>query len=415
MRPRRLTAAWVVPVEGAPIRRGAILTDELGRIAAVGPDASVARPDGAASEHFPDAALLPGLVNAHTHLELTGLASAVDPADFAAWIRDLREQKAARTPADFLAAARAGIADCRAAGITTVADTGDSGAAVEALHQLGASGIAYHEVFGPHPDQRDASLAGLQARVAELRRFTSGRVRLGVSPHAPYSVSGPLYAAVARWSREAGLPIAVHIAESAAESALLGEGSGAFADLWTRRGIPLPPPPGHTPIEWLAEHGVLGETTLCIHVVRADRADVSRLASSGSAVAHCPLSNAAHGHGAAPLALLLGAGVRVGVGTDSPMSVGALDLMAAARAARALAGLDAEAALALCTLGGAQAIGLGQEVGSLAAGKWADVAAIRVDPGVDPVEAVLASSPGDVAATFASGEPVYRAAAPVSR
>ena len=98
-------------------------------------------------------------------------------------------------------------------------------------------------------------------------------------------------------------------------------------------------------------------------------------------MAHCPLSNAAHGHGAAPLASFLRHGLRVGVGTDSVLSVGRLDLLAEARAARALAGLDADAALALCTLGGARALGLEGEIGSLEAGKWGDCVVLRLAPG----------------------------------
>ena len=123
------------------------------------------------AEDFGDAVLLPGLINTHTHLELTGLDGEPPEPDFAAWIRRLREAKAARAPEAYLAAARRGLADCWAAGVTTVADTGDSGAVIQALAEAGGSGIAYQEVFGPHPDQRDESLAGLQRQVERLGRF----------------------------------------------------------------------------------------------------------------------------------------------------------------------------------------------------------------------------------------------------
>ena len=420
MAARRLSARWVVPVEGLAIERGALLIGEDGRIVAVGPDRLVPAPGHTPAEDFGDAVLLPGLINAHTHLELTGLAGRPPEPGFAAWIRKLREAKAALPAEAFLAAARRGLADCWAAGVTTVADTGDSGAVVEALAEAGASGIAYHEVFGPHPDQRDASLRGVQAQVERLGRFAGGRVRLGVSPHAPYTVSGSLYEAVAAWARGSGLPVAVHLAESPAESALLASGAGAFADAWRSRGIPMPSPLGRTPVEWLDEHGVLSERTLCIHVVQASATDVGRLARTGAAVAHCPLSNRAHGHGAAPLRAFLSARVRVGLGTDSVVSVGTLDLLAEARAARALGGLDAGRALALSTLDGARALGLEGETGSLAPGKWGDVVVIRpastsADPaaGMAPEERVLASGPGDVLATFVGGRDVYRSSRPL--
>ncbi|MFL5505929.1 MAG: amidohydrolase family protein, partial [Gemmatimonadales bacterium] len=199
MPPLRLSATWVLPITAPPIRDGAVLVDEAGRIAAVGPDDAVPAPPGVPSERFEDAVLLPGLVNAHTHLELTGLAGTVREASFPDWIRKLRQVKAERSYADFLAAAKQGIRDCWAAGVTTVADTGDSGAVIEALAELGGRGVSYHEVFGPHPGQVDESMAGLRCRVEELRRFTSERVRLGVSPHAPYTVSRELYRSVASW------------------------------------------------------------------------------------------------------------------------------------------------------------------------------------------------------------------------
>jgi 5-methylthioadenosine/S-adenosylhomocysteine deaminase len=407
---RRLAARWVIPVEGRPIERGAVLIEAGGRLAAVGPDPAVPRPGQVPAEEFADGILLPGLINTHTHLELTGLGVVADP-EFAGWIRRLRERKAERSPEQLLTAARRGLADCFAAGVTTVADTGDSGAAPQALAEVRGSGIVYLEVFGPHPAQAEASLAGLRERVAGAARHAGERVRLGVSPHAPYTVSGPLYAATARWAREQGLPLAVHLAESPAESDLLAQGEGAFAAAWMARGIPLPQPLGRSPVEWLDDHAVLGPDTLCIHVVRVGATDLDRLAARGVAVAHCPRSNEAHGHGAAPLGELLRRGVRVGLGTDSEMSVGRLDLLAEARAARRLAGLTAEASLELCTIGGARALGIAGETGSLSPGKWGDCVAIRPPAGTEhlaPEEQVMASGPRDVLATFLGGRDVHR-------
>jgi 5-methylthioadenosine/S-adenosylhomocysteine deaminase len=413
---RRLSARWVLPIEAPPVDHGAVLLAPDGRIAAVGPDARLPRPADVPAEDFGDALLLPGLINTHTHLELTGMAGGPPDPEFASWIRSLREAKAALAAEAFLAAARQGLADCWAAGVTTVADTGDSGAVAEALAEAGGSGIAYQEVFGPHPDQCDESLRGLQNRVESLSRYAVGRVRLGVSPHAPYTVSGPLYRATAAWARSTGLPIAVHLAESRAESVLLASATGRFAEAWRGRGIPMPSPMGRSPVQWLDQHGVLSAQTLCIHVIRASGLDIGRLANAGAAVAHCPRSNRAHGHGDAPLAALLAARIRVGVGTDSVVSVGELDLLAEARAARALAGLDAGQALALCTVGAAGALGLEAETGGLRPGKWGDCVVIRYPPGAStavPEEAALASGPRDVLATYVGGRDVYRNSRPL--
>jgi cytosine/adenosine deaminase-related metal-dependent hydrolase len=407
---RRLAARWVLPIAGPPIDRGAVLLGPDGRVDAVGPDAAVPRPPGVPEEEFADGILLPGLVNTHTHLELTGFDLGPPEPDFGDWIGRVRSIKETRSPEEFLVAARRGLADCYAAGVTTVADTGDSGSVIRAMAEAGASGIAYQEVFGPHPAQMAESLAGLRARAETLGRFAGGRIRLGLSPHAPYTVSGPLYAAVAEWAAKDRLPLAVHLAESGAESELLGRGSGRFAEAWRRRGIPIPGGSGRSPVEWLDQHGVLGERTLCIHVVQAGAEDLQRLAHRGCAVAHCPLSNAAHSHGTAPLAGFLRYGLRVGVGTDSVLSVSRLDLLAEARAARAIAGLDAESALALCTLGGAAALGLEGETGSLEAGKWGDCVVVRPASVVgSPAERALGSRRDEVVATFVGGRDVYRA------
>ena len=411
MRPRRLAARWLIPVEGAPIHRGALLIGPDGRLQAVGPDSSVPRPSEVADEDLGEAVILPGLINSHTHLELTGFARQVREREFPAWIRKLRTLKGTRTHAEYVAAARQGLKDCYAAGVTTVADTGDSGAAIQALAEAGGSGVAYQEVFGPHPSQADESLAGLRDNVSASRQWATGRVRIGVSPHAPYTVSGRLFSAVATWAESEGLPLAVHVAESHAEVELLAAGSGPFADAWVTRGIPLPEPLGQSPVRWLAEHGVLTDRTLCIHAVQLGPEDIQLLADSGAAVAHCPLSNQAHGHGAAPLSSLLQAGIRVGLGTDSEVSVGRLDLLAEARAAAGLTALDTDDLIALCTLGGARALGLEAETGSLRQGKWADCTVVRLATGRggSPAEGILASSPADVLLTCLAGRDVYRA------
>lgn len=408
---RRFTAGWVVPMDAPPVADGAVLVGPDGRIVAVGPAAAVPAPPGAVEEACPGMVLLPGFINVHTHLELTGLDGQVPEADFPAWIRHIIALKAGRSPDDFLAAARRGLADCWAAGVTTVADTGDSGAVIQALAEADGSGIAYHEVFGPHPAQAGEAIAGAARRLDALARFTSSRVRLGLSPHAPYSVSGALYAQAARLASERGLPMAVHLAESADESLLLAEGTGGFARAWEARGIPLPPLPGRTPVAWLEEHGVLGPRTLCIHLVRIGPGDLARLTRAGAAAAHCPRSNARHGHGAAPLADLLAAGLRLGVGTDSVASVAPLDLLAEVRAARALAGLGADAALALVTTGAARALGLAAEIGSLTPGRWGDLVAARLPAATDASripEAVLSLGREAVFLTCLAGRPRYR-------
>ena len=390
------------PVTAPPIEDGAVLVDASGRIAAVGPHEKVPAPQGAHSLHFPDAELLPGLVNCHTHLELTHLGGGGKHAEpeFLKWIRRIRELKDA-TPAEaFYEAAVAGIRDCWAHGVTCVAETGSTGAVMRALHDLGGRGIVYQEVFGPDPAKCAASMAELETAVRPLRRFAASQLVLGVSPHAPYTVSGPLYEAVADFGRREHLPIALHLAESREETALVRDGQGPFADALRARGITIEA--RHcSPVAYLMQLGVLKRGDLCIHCVQVDEADVELLRTVGATVAHCPRSNSAHRHGRMPLDLFRKAGVPLGIGTDSVVSVGVLDLWAEADAA----GLRGEAALRAVTIDGARALGWQSEIGSLDVGKSADVA-------VFPLAALRRPSPPPAALlTVVSGRIVHQISA----
>jgi 5-methylthioadenosine/S-adenosylhomocysteine deaminase len=367
----RIRAGRVHPVTAPPIEDGAVLVDANGRIAAVGPHPHIPTPPGTETREFRDGVLIPGLVNCHTHLELTHFAKNAEP-EFARWIRRLRELKDATSPDAFDAAAVQGVKDCWARGVTCVAETGSTGAVMRALHDLGGRGIVYQEVFGPDPAKLDTSMQELEGAVLQLRRLATAQLRLGVSPHAPYTVSAPLYEAVAAFARRERLPVAVHLAESKEETLLVRDGAGPFAEALRSRGIAVEAR-DRSPVAYLVQRGVVQPGVLCIHCVQVDAADVRALAGARAAIAHCRRSNQAHGHGTAPFATFRVAGLRVGLGTDSVVSVGDLDLWAEAEAA----GLGWEDALRMLTLEGARALGWEDEIGSLEVGKAADLAVLR--------------------------------------
>lgn len=415
---------------GPPIADGAVLVDGGGRISALGAEEGVPGPPGAEVLRYPEAALLPGLVNAHTHLELTGLRGRLDDPDFVDWIQHVRRAKDETREETFVEWARAGVRETWAHGVTTVGDTGTSGAAARALTELSGAGVVYHEVIHPDPTRADHALATLRETVARLRQEAGARVKIGVSPHAPYTVSRPLYRRVAEFARREGLPLAGHMAESRAESELVSAARGPFADAWRGRGIPVDPPAA-SPVRLLEELGVLGPDFLAIHAVQTDERDTEILARAGCGVVLCPRSNRRHGHGAPPLGRYRERRLRLALGTDSAASVNTLDLLAEAREARWLGGLSAEEALRLATLGGAAALGLEPEIGSLEPGKWADLVVIRLDGPDGPArptraarparlrrllegppdliaEAILLAQPADILATFVGGRPVYQ-------
>ncbi len=371
----RLRAGVVYPITAPPIEDGAVLVGADGRISAVGPQAKVPSPHEAERLEFQDAILTPGLVNAHTHLELTHLAGKNGETSFVPWIKRIRELKDATPPEAFIAAAEAGLRDCWTRGVTCIAETGSTGAAMEALVRFGGRGIMYQEVFGPGPAQVSAAMEELERQVLRLRRLATSMRGVGVSPHAPYSVSEALYRRVARFAQQEQLPIALHLAESQEETELVRFGAGPFAEVLRGRGIVVEP--HHcSPVQYLRELGVLRSGTLAIHCVQVDDADLQILKTARVAVVHCPRSNRMHGHGAAPIAALREAGLTVGIGTDSVVSVPDLDVWAETRASW----FGAEEALRFLTLEGARALGWERIIGSLEVGKAADLAVFRYTP-----------------------------------
>ena len=402
---RVLGADWVVPVEGAAIPDGAVAIDDAGDIAAVGP-ASELGP----GERYPESVILPGFVNSHSHLEYAVYTGFGDGLDFPTWIGLHVERKQRIGFEDMEAIARLGALECLRSGITTVGDCSFSGAAAGACGDVGLRATVYLEVFGETAEPISARFEPMRERISGA---LSDDVRLGVSPHAPYTCTLELYEAC----DELGLPVATHLAESEAETQFLRTGTGpweAFSE-W------LVPPPGTTGIRALADAGLLGPQVLAAHCVQADPEEIELLAANDVAVAHCPRSNALLGCGVAPLRELREAGIRVGIATDSPASTPSFDMFDEMRAAIAGArarelkpdALSAAEALELATLGGARALGLGDSLGSLVPGKRADLTILSLAdtpliPWEDPVTAaVLGGSPERVVATLVSGEPRY--------
>jgi cytosine/adenosine deaminase-related metal-dependent hydrolase len=410
----RYHARWIVPITASPIASGTVAVDGE-RIAYVGSRAGA--PPGEDVD-LGNVLLLPGLINAHCHLELTAMRGFLEQLDFGDWILRLATAKrAVLTSLDMLRdAARFGIAEGLRAGVTTYGDTCHSGAVVDALRDCGVRGTMYQEVFGPDPARCDASMAELRDQVAAARTLETPLVRIGISPHAPYTVSDQLYEAATSFALDERLPMALHIAEAEVESLLVEQGRGRFADGLRARGIAVRRRAA-SPVALLDRIGVLEARPLLIHCVRLAGDDLDRIADSGSAVAHCPTANAKLGHGVAPVRELLDAGVRVGLGSDSVASNNRMDVLEDARLAALLQnarlarhdGLTTTEALRLATLGGAMALDLADRVGSLEVGKDADLAAFSLDtargvPVHEPEAAALyAARGGDAAFVTVAG------------
>jgi 5-methylthioadenosine/S-adenosylhomocysteine deaminase len=421
---KRYLARWVVPVTSDPIEHGCVV-EHNGSIEYVGPLEGAPKGE---DHDLGESVLLPGIINTHTHLELTAMRGFLEDLCFNDWIDKLRSsRKEALTEEMLLDSARYGIVEGLHAGITTYADTCAAGLVMEAMLEMGVRGIMFQETFGSAPEQTDEAMAVLKERVAALQKKETDLVRVGISPHAPYTISDDLYAATARYAKETGLRMGLHIAESASETEIVCAARGPFAIEWSVRGLALSPR-ARSPVALLEKTGCLDTSPLLIHCVNLDAEDIAAMAKHHCSVAHCPASNAKFGHGISPVADLIAAGVTVGLGSDSVASNNRMDILEEARLAilfqRAIKkseqAFTARQALEMATIGGARALRIDDRVGSLEVGKDADLAAFslshaRVTPVGDIVAAILFAVAGTPAHFVAvKGRPLLAEREPLS-
>jgi cytosine/adenosine deaminase-related metal-dependent hydrolase len=421
-------ARWVLPVSSEPISEGAIVV-EGAQIGAVGKHADLAQSFPEAQiRDLGEAAIMPGLVNAHSHLELTAMRGFLDAeeSDFLAWLKKLTTARLERITLDDLYVSAAwGACEAARAGVSCVGDASDAaGQTMQALRDTGLRGTVYQESFGPDPRLANENFAGLKGKVAQLRELETSLVHAGVSPHAPYSVCALQLEMISEFALAEKLPLMMHTAESESEELLLREGRGPFADALAKRGIDWVAP-RCSPIQHLAKHGILRTRPLLTHCVNVDDADIQIIRETGAGVAHCPKSNAKLGHGRAPFTKFLDAGVPVGLGSDSVASNNTCDILEEARFAVLLAraGEDRNAgrlspgaadALRAATAGGAKALGLSDDIGTLEAGRQADFIVVSLEgahqqPIYEPYTTLIFSSSGhDVTMTVVAGREVYR-------
>jgi cytosine/adenosine deaminase-related metal-dependent hydrolase len=418
-------ARWIIPIASPVIEDGAVAVAGA-RIVGVGTRAEIAaRFPEAACEDFGAAAIIPGLVNCHTHLELTALRGYLEDVegDFFAWLRKLTVARMTRMTADDLrVSATWGAVEAARAGVTCVGDASSYGdASMAALRDVALRGIVYQEAISPDARVAGELLSKLRADVARLRESENELVRVGVSPHTPFTVSEPLLAGVTDYALAEGLPLMIHAAESKDEDELMLHGRGAFAESYAARGIEWRSP-RMSSIQYLSKRGVLAARPLLAHCVRVDAADIEMIREARAPVAHCPKSNLKLGHGRAPFARM--SKLVRGFGSDSVGSNNTCDLLEEARFATLLARLHpderdgepyaAQDALADATHGGARALGYEGLAGALAAGSEADLAVVKLDgahqlPVYDPARALIfSSSARDVALTMVAGREIYR-------
>jgi cytosine/adenosine deaminase-related metal-dependent hydrolase len=387
----RLAAEWIVPISEPPIAQG-VIEIQAGVIRRVGPRADMP----GEAEELGGAVVLPGLVNAHTHLELGHLAGFAEESsgDLPSWLRRVVARQRAQEPdQDRLVenAVRAGAAACLDAGVSTV---GDISQRPRVSRQVLRSGplhvVSFGEVLGMG---RRRGLIASQLEAAADRGHDSPWLTAALSPHAPYSIEPQGVRQVAECARRHGMRLTMHLAESLEELQFLRDGAGPMLDMLESFGVLDEPlqPAGQTPVHWADSLGLLGPDCLIAHGNYLDNEEIDLLCALGASVVYCPLTHARFGHACHPLLELLGRGVNVCVGTDSLASNPSLELLPELmHIRRTFPELPPPTLLSLVTINGARALGLAHQIGSLQPGKRADLA-VFTSPGegVSPAEQLV--------------------------
>lgn len=386
-----LRAAWVCPVARPPLR-DAWVHVASGRVTAVGQGA--AAPPADRTQDLGAAIVLPGLVNAHAHLELSWLRGQVPPgADFLTWVGHLmRARTSFESPSDPVAmtAVRDAVAEMRASGTVAVGDIANALVTPAVLADTGMPGVVFHELMGFLDADGHAAVAASRARRLQL---ASPGVRVVAAPHAPFSVSPELFGAIRDDVGAAARPLtSVHVAESKEEVQLLRDGTGPWRERLEALGVWRSDwvPPGRGPGDYLCDLGIIAAGTLVVHGLQLTDAELARVAACGATLVTCPRSNTWVGAGAPPVARFFAAGGRMAVGTDSLASAPDLNLFSELAELHRLApGVAPARLIDAATRGGAEALQLDDRWGVIAAGQDARMIAVAVPGGTQDPEAVL--------------------------
>ena len=367
--PVAVRAAWLADGRGACFAPGVLVLRGRTVVAAGSPE-SVGVPGGSVTwVDASDSAVIPALVNAHTHLDLTLVPRIPEPKHFFQWLGGVRSARLSMTADDVRQSVISGVQRLDAGGVAAVGDIAGTHAlqaSLAACSDMGLEGCVFEEVFGMGP-RVPASLAALEAVTPAAAGGHAGRIRRGVQPHAPYSCDRRVFEAALR----SGLPVSTHLAESVDERRFLADGSGPFRDLLESFGLwdgTFSAGARH-PIDWMAERlraasaGPAERQTrvLCAHLNDVDDQSLALLATLPIDVAYCPRASEFFGHAGHRYRAMRAAGVNVCLGTDSALNLDTPDRISTVDDLRLLMRRDQlplSDALEMATVAGARALGL---------------------------------------------------------
>lgn len=422
-----ICAQYVLPISSDPIRDGAVLVRD-GVIRDIGrAEMLKLRYPEEEMRDFGLAAIMPGLVDAHTHLDNSVMRGIVHDVPYATWLGSVLESSAKMETGDWFDSAVLGGLDALSSGITTIADITATGASCTAVQKLGMRGVIYRETGAMDKRRVPHAMRAAERDIYNWREAVDAdRVTIGIAPAPIYTVHPSVFGLVSEVACKENLPVAMHVAGSREEFNFVKYGSSSFSvhGMDDRRGfVETPPwmPTGVTPVQYVANWGAFeSPRVLAIHGVHVDDEDIKKLRSYDVSMAVCPRCNAQLGMGVAPIGEFLRAGLNVGFGTDSPAATDSTDMfmemrlgMLIQRAVNVGRFLDSQTALELATIGGAKALGLDHKIGTLDMGKCADIIAVDLSsshqsPASDAVSAVVNTCNGtDVLMTMVDGKILY--------
>ncbi|ADI84545.1 amidohydrolase family protein [Geobacter sulfurreducens] len=379
-------ASYLVPISSPPVAGGALAVDN-GRIVDTGTFAELRARYGCPVHDFPGCTILPGLVNAHTHLELTHFPSwkirkGIDysPRTYVDWIIQVIKIRRALTRQELELSVREGLRICLEAGTTSIGEILTDRSLLPLYADSGLGGRLFLEAIGHDPVRSAELISELGAAVAS---FPAGDLLPGLSPHAPHTVSEQLHQNVRRLAEEYNVPRIIHLAESREESDFFFDSTGKIAELLyshVRWESYLPAPRRATATAWLDGLGVLNGAISAVHCVHLTPSDAETLAKRGVGIVLCPRSNEKLAVGRAPVAYLKKLGIPLALGTDSLASNDSLSLWDEMRYLLDLfpGVFTPSEALAMATIGSARQLALADRVGSIEKGKRADLLVMKL-------------------------------------
>jgi len=373
-----LRAPYILTMAGSPIKDGAVVVDE-DKIFFVGPEKEI-RQNYPSVEviDLPNSVLLPGFVNAHAHLELTSLRDFPYPGNFTHWIETLVQKKAETSDLDYEKGLRAGIQESLRSGTTTIGDHVSFNTDLTTLIQSPLRGVLFLEVLGVVPEVAEEILKFAENFEAIFSN-ASNKMRVIASPHSAHALDLEILQKVLKSDRSL---FSIHLAESAEEDQLFKQKKGPLADFIRRKNVGANNylPLQNSAVQYLNAQHLLSSKILAIHCNYVDETDIALLSQNQMSVVHCPSSHAYFSHQRFPLEKLLKQEINIALGTDSLASGSSLSMLDQIRLVREnYPEIKAEKWLEIATLGGAKALHLDHEIGSIEVGKKADLIGISLN------------------------------------